>query len=167
VLLVVGGQGRKVGKTSVVSALIRATPEVSWTAVKITAHRHVERPDLGDTARFLEAGAARALLLEASAADVASFLEAGENVICESNRTAGLVRPDCCVLVVDPSREEWKESARNLAARADALVLTAEGALPAWLDAKPMFRVTPPTWSSAVLIEFVRERLSRACATGT
>jgi hypothetical protein len=168
VLLVVGGQSRKVGKTSVVAGLIRATAELCWTAVKIAGHRHFEEPGRGDTVRFLEAGAARALLLGPSAAGMASLLATGENVICESNRIGGNVRPDGRLLVIDPSREDWKESARSLAASADALVVTGAGEPPAWLGSKPMFRVEPPEWISAALVGFVRERLSRpASATET
>jgi len=37
-LVVVGGQGRKVGKTSVISGLIRGLPTLAWTAVKISHH---------------------------------------------------------------------------------------------------------------------------------
>jgi hypothetical protein len=168
VLLVVGGQSRKVGKTSVMTGLIRATAQLRWTAVKIAGHPHFEEPCRGDTARFLEAGAARALLLGPSFAGMTALLETGENVICESNRVGGIVRPDCRLLVIDPSREEWKESARNLAASADALVVTGAGEPPAWLGSKPLFRVAPPEWISAVLVGFVLERLSRpASATET
>ena len=167
-LLVVGGQSRKVGKTSVVAGLIRATAQLGWTAVKLAGHRHFEEPGQGDTARFLAAGAARALLLGPSFAGMAGLLETGENVICESNRVGGNVRPDCRLLVIDPSREEWKESARNLAASADALVVTGAGEPPVWLGSKPLFRVAPPEWSSDALFAFVLERLSRpASSTGT
>jgi hypothetical protein len=161
VLLVVGGQSRKVGKTSVVAGLIRATPQLCWTAVKIAGHRHFEEPGRGDTSRFLEAGSARALLLGPSFDGMAALLETGENVICESNRVGGNVRPDCRLLVIDPSREEWKKSARSLAATADALVATGAGEPPAWLGSKPLFRVAPPEWISAALVGFVLERLSR------
>ena len=167
-LLVVGGQSRKVGKTSVVAGLIRATPELCWTAVKIAGHRHIEKPGRGDTARFLEAGAARALLLGPSFAGMEALLVSGGNVICESSRIGGNVRPDCRLLVIDPSREEWKESARSLGASADALVVTGAGEPPVWLGSKPLFRVAPPEWTSAALVGFVLERLSRpASATET
>ena len=39
-IVVVGGHSRKVGKTSVVSALIRDLPEYRWTAIKISSHAH-------------------------------------------------------------------------------------------------------------------------------
>jgi hypothetical protein len=85
--IVVGGQSRDVGKTSVVAAIIAALPQLGWTAVKITQHGHgicsrsgepcgcaVTAPDCPyaldeeldaagstDTSRFLRAGARRSL----------------------------------------------------------------------------------------------------------
>jgi hypothetical protein len=84
-LIVVGGQSRNLGKTSLVAGLIAAMPEAGWTAVKITQFGHgvcsvngkschcavdehrwaiTEEHDRGgktDTSRFLVAGAARSL----------------------------------------------------------------------------------------------------------
>jgi len=84
-ILVIGGQSRSVGKTSVVAGLIARMPELRWTAFKITQYGHgfctadgqpcqcqtadscvsltAERDaDSGtDTSRFLAAGAARSL----------------------------------------------------------------------------------------------------------
>ncbi len=84
-LIVVGGQSRKVGKTSVVAGLISALREYEWLAAKVTQHGHevcsrnggrcdcvtadhaaaitAERDRSGgsDTSRFLVAGAARSL----------------------------------------------------------------------------------------------------------
>ncbi len=85
--VVVGGQSRDVGKTSVVAAIIAALPQLGWTAVKITQHGHgicsrsgepcgcaITAPDCpyaieeecdaagrSDTSRFLRAGARRSL----------------------------------------------------------------------------------------------------------
>ncbi len=39
-IVIIGGQARNVGKTSVVCALIAAMPERRWTAVKITQFGH-------------------------------------------------------------------------------------------------------------------------------
>ena len=44
-IVVVGGQSRNVGKTSLVANLIKAVPERRWTAVKITQHEHDLPPD--------------------------------------------------------------------------------------------------------------------------
>jgi molybdopterin-guanine dinucleotide biosynthesis protein len=84
-VVVVGGHSRSVGKTSVVAGLVRAMPEMRWTAVKITQYGHgicsangeacdcqtadhraaisVERDAASgtDTSRYLAAGAERSL----------------------------------------------------------------------------------------------------------
>jgi hypothetical protein len=84
-MVVVGGNSRDIGKTSVVAGLIRALPHRNWTAVKLTQFGHgicsidsqecdcapgehpfaiqEERDRSGrtDTSRFLVAGARRAL----------------------------------------------------------------------------------------------------------
>ena len=84
-MVMVGGHTRNIGKTSVVEGIIKAMPEIKWTAVKITQFGHgvcsvngescecataehqfsitTERQlDSGtDTARFLAAGATRSL----------------------------------------------------------------------------------------------------------
>jgi hypothetical protein len=80
-IIVIGGNSRKVGKTSVVAGLIAALPAFHWTALKITEHRHgvcsahgeacdcdsadyswaiseeTDRSGESDTSRFLVAGA--------------------------------------------------------------------------------------------------------------
>jgi len=82
-IVVVGGQTRNIGKTSVIAGLIAASPELQWTAFKITQFGHgicsangkpcdcetgphtiaiSEERDLTtgtDSARFLAAGAVR------------------------------------------------------------------------------------------------------------
>src|SRR5437764_2027453 len=84
-LIVVGGQSRNLGKTSLVAGLIAAMAECGWTAVKITQFGHGvcsvngkachcavdehrwaiteerDRSGKSDTSRFLVAGAARSL----------------------------------------------------------------------------------------------------------
>jgi len=88
-LVVVGGQARKVGKTSVIADLIRGLKMFSWTAVKVSSHAeesgsqdarasdelpaHLDfllseesNPQgHGDTSLYLAAGARRALWLRA------------------------------------------------------------------------------------------------------
>jgi len=83
-VIVIGGQSRSVGKTSVVAGLIAALPEYHWTAFKITQYGHGicsrdgaacdcatadhawaiseenSRSGGSDTSRFLQAGAERA-----------------------------------------------------------------------------------------------------------
>jgi hypothetical protein len=100
--VVVGGQSRVVGKTSVVAAIIAALPQLGWTAVKITQFGHgicsrsgeacgcaVTAPDCPyaideerdasgrtDTSRFLRAGARRALWVRTPIHALASAMPA-------------------------------------------------------------------------------------------
>jgi hypothetical protein len=97
-LVVVGGQGRKVGKTSVIAGLVRGLNSLAWTAVKISHHggdadsqdtpsaddfpAHLdflwsEEKDPnghGDTSRYLTAGARRALWVRARGGTLAQAL---------------------------------------------------------------------------------------------
>jgi hypothetical protein len=87
-LVVVGGQCRRVGKTSLVVDLIRVFPDYRWSAVKITPYTELGCPVNGascecaadqhtvairqensassehDTGRYLEAGAAKAIWVQ-------------------------------------------------------------------------------------------------------
>lgn len=71
-VIVVGGGGRGAGKTALVCGLMRALPEIAWTAIKVTTHEHgkatpiweeTEPGEGSDTGRYLAAGARRALLV--------------------------------------------------------------------------------------------------------
>ncbi len=83
-IVVVGGSTKDIGKTALVCAIISALPDFNWTAVKITGHSYELGPFLSrlaaedsdptvweemnpgqetDTARYLAAGARRALLV--------------------------------------------------------------------------------------------------------
>lgn len=97
-ILVIGGNTRNIGKTSVVAGLIAALPERRWTAFKITQFGHgvcsangepcdcetaehalavtEERdPASGtDSSRYLAAGAARALWVRTRQGDLASAM---------------------------------------------------------------------------------------------
>lgn len=110
-ILAVGGSGRKVGKTSAIEALLRATPEGRWLAVKISGHAHgahgwdldrQETPDAGtDSGRFLAAGAVEAWwlrcapgrLVEALPA-LRSLIDRFENAVLESNSITALLSAD-------------------------------------------------------------------------
>jgi hypothetical protein len=87
-LIVVGGQCRKVGKTTLIVDIIQATPNLRWTAVKITPHADAHCPVNGrdcncsdtehtfsireeldrsgrtGTSRYLAAGAQRSLWVQ-------------------------------------------------------------------------------------------------------
>jgi molybdopterin-guanine dinucleotide biosynthesis protein len=116
-IVVVAGQWRKAGKTTVVCEIIAATREANWSAVKVTPEKHVAA-DGGDTARYIAAGAAAAYLIEGSAL---AELPAAENLLVESNAILAQVDPDL-VVFVEADHGEWKASARDAATRADYIV---------------------------------------------
>jgi hypothetical protein len=120
-IIVVGGSNRSVGKTALVCGLIAALPEFRWTAVKITADDHGQPKPIWeeatagqetDTARYLAAGAVRALLATPTqrghppAPDFPPMLNElwprfgrGTNLIFESNSVVHYVRADLCLLI--------------------------------------------------------------------
>jgi hypothetical protein len=101
------------------------------------------RADTGtDSARFLAAGAKRSLwlrtkqgylaeglpLLRDALREIAEHADGAENraVILESNSLMQFVKPSLYFAVIDPQREDFKESAQIALDRAHALVLRGE-----------------------------------------
>jgi hypothetical protein len=139
----VGGQCSGVGKTALIVDIVRAMPEKKWTAVKITPHEEggVPKRDMfsiqeeasrrrrWDTSRFLRAGAVRALWVQTRVGRLRQALSALEkelegsvNVIMESDAVMRYWKPDLFVMVLDPRRADFKESARSAIGVADVLV---------------------------------------------
>lgn len=191
-VVVVGGQSRNIGKTSVVAALIARLPEFRWTAFKITQYGHgfctadgkpcqcqtedscvsvtAERdPASGtDTSRFLAAGAARSLwvrtrvgMLAEAMPRIRQELAAAENAILESNSILDFIEPDLYLTVLDSTVADWKDSARRMLTRADAVLLTA-GAQPdlQFPPGTPQFVIAPPDYMSDEIVKFIRSRLA-------
>lgn len=99
-LVVVGGHTRNIGKTSVICSLIRATPHLAWTAIKITQYGHgvcskdgescecalpdhpfalqqeKESDTRTDTSRYLAAGARRSYWARTAAGNLGEALPA-------------------------------------------------------------------------------------------
>jgi molybdopterin-guanine dinucleotide biosynthesis protein len=160
-LIVVGGHTRSIGKTQLVCDLIAALPSANWLAGKITQYGHGVCATNGhdcdcaptehivamdwessstsgtDSARFLEAGAARSFWLrtkqgylaegmsqlrEALASAGNSGAGDGLNVIVESNSLLQFVKPSLYVTVFDATRDDFKDSARRMLDRADVFV---------------------------------------------
>lgn len=147
--VVVGGSRKDVGKTGLVCAVIAALPDFNWTAVKITGHDYAnaDTPDrknhaplpiiheetqagLGtDTARYLAAGAKRALLVTRSGEkvpiqEISVALGDDRNVIFESNRIAEYLKPDLCLALTGD--DENKPSFKRLLENAHAVVRAGE-----------------------------------------
>jgi hypothetical protein len=184
VILVVGAHSRNVGKTSVACAIMRSTPQLQWTAIKISSNRSglVDAPcwsreafvsGQNDTGRYLSAGARSAWWLRATNGQLPaalprllSLIQSAPNVLIESNRIVDLLQPDCYLLTLDLSVEDFKDSAHRLAPRADGLVFVDRGGgEPSWaktllpkLESQPRFRVTPPDYASREIITEIRQR---------
>jgi len=153
-VIVVGGQTKHVGKTTLICNIIAAFPALRWTAVKISSHQHAtencvvlkERAgwrilqqnrtaDHSDTARFLESGADRALLLQTenyslkeACSWLASEISPATVVIVESASAAEFLRHDLLLLVLSADQTDFKTSAEELLARADVFVRRGQGA---------------------------------------
>jgi hypothetical protein len=149
-----------------------ATADHSWAI----SEEH-DRSGESDTSRFLVAGARRALWLRTEQGRLAEAMptlrrriEAEHNVIVESNSILKFVRPDLYLTVLDPATADFKTSAREFLDRANAAILHAQ-AETAWQDvslkpvaARPVFRITPPPYVTAEIVEFVRGRLQERVA---
>jgi hypothetical protein len=143
-IVVVGGSSKDIGKTALVCAIISALRDFNWTAVKITAHTYDTAPmDLAaqiptireetiagqatDTARYLAAGARRALLVtrhgDAVPMDeIRGALGNDRNILFESNRIIDAVQPDVCIALIGGSGTEIKPSFLTFLRKADAVV---------------------------------------------
>lgn len=153
-IVVVGGSGRSVGKTTLMCGLIAAMPELEWVAVKITSDVHApEQPvweegtagEETDTARYLAAGARRAFLLTAAVnATMQTALDElwrhaprEANMIFESNRVLDFIKPDVCLVVRGAvSQVDAKASFEAAMRRADAILVHSQTGAPAALGSE-------------------------------
>lgn len=148
-LIVVGGQASKIGKTSVVTAILRRFSEFPWTAVKTTPHRHrpsrcelvvaadewriwkqISASSDSDTGRFLAAGAKTALLLQAenpemsiATAALQHELAGCSHVIVESSRIVEHIRPDLFLMLLSVDHKDEKPLSDIRIGKADILLL--------------------------------------------
>lgn len=155
-LVVVGAHSRKTGKTSVVCAIIAATRDLDWTAVKISPHDHsTDGAPARDTARYLDAGAVASHFAGKWRPELA-----GRNTIVESNSVLDDVEPTLFVMVLDYAILDFKESARRHLGRACALVIIDRpGLSPPWpfaLPPVPRFVVSPADYRSPGLADLIR-----------
>lgn len=183
-VIAVSGHSRKVGKTSIVEGLIAALPEYDWTALKVSSHRHyvdsvkdyvvseeTSRDGETDTSRFLGAGARRAFWIRAERIEAAipaiqAIINDSQYVAIEGNRVLDFINVDFSILVLNGGGVEFKESARGILHRADALVLIGENAATVeweyFLETTPKntlrFRTSDPKIFPQALKELLRFR---------
>ncbi|HTH52447.1 MAG TPA: hypothetical protein VL495_00770 [Edaphobacter sp.] len=127
-----------------------------------------------DTSRYLAAGAVRSLWVRTRMGDLAEAmprirkeLERAENAVIESNSILRFLRPDLYLSVLDPTVEDFKDSARFYLDRADA-VLVPEGTLgrPGWkgvslklVENTPILAMRPPKYVTEEILSFVLGQL--------
>lgn len=187
-VLVIGGSTKDVGKTALVCGVIAALHEFQWTAVKITGHDYqpanpgtsqagIRKPTIWeetsagadtDTARYLAAGARRALLVTRYESDVAideirQVLGADRNVIFESNRIIDAVKADVCLALLGRAGMDIKPSFHGLLCTADAVVSMVgdEGRIAYSPAGIRRFELQSPDRPSPEMVSWLRERLSR------
>jgi molybdopterin-guanine dinucleotide biosynthesis protein len=133
-----------------------------------------DRSGKSDTSRFLLAGAQRSLWVRTKQGFLAEAMpslrkriEGAGNVIMESNSVIKFLRPDVYFSVLDYETADFKASAREFLDRADAILLHTSGTRPQWNDVslkllagKAVFRITPPDYVTAEIVEWVRQRIS-------
>jgi hypothetical protein len=203
-VVVVGGHSRNVGKTSAVAGLIARLKHRNWLAMKITQFGHgfctangepcdcqtdehtvafsFERPGTPnydattDTARFLTAGAVKALWVRTRIGNLAPAMPrirkeiaAAENIIIESNSIMGFFKPDLYLSVLDHGTADFKESARLFLDRAGAILLRQDSQRlePNWrgvslklVEGVPQFLIQAPEYMTDEVAAFVDQRLS-------
>ncbi len=183
-LVVVGGQSRSVGKTSLACSLIRATPEYDWTAVKIAQFGHgicsadgkpcdcavddpehpfaltVERDREGrsDTSRLLAAGASEALWLRVAQGRLADAMPLLRERLV--GREYVLIESNSVVDYLEPDVYVSVVDDRVADFKPSARrLLDRADAIASVAGADGHFAVEPPDYCSAELAAFVRARL--------
>jgi hypothetical protein len=135
-----------------------------------------DRGGESDTSRFLLAGAARAFWVRTEQGRLAEAmpalrqrLERSRYVMVESNSVLKFMRPDLYLTVLDPGTEDFKNSAREFLDRAGAVILhdASKTGSSAWqgvslkpVAERPVFRITPPPYVTAEIVEFVRSSVA-------
>lgn len=150
-----------------------ATADHSWA---ISEER--DRSGDSDTSRFLIAGAAQTFWVRTEQGRLAEAMPAlrqrlagARNVIIESNSVLKFLKPDLYLTVLDPSTADFKTSAREFLDRASAVIMHETSDSPEWqsVSLKPVaglrvFRISPPLYITAEIVEFVRASLGERVA---
>ena len=133
-----------------------------------------DRSGKSDSSRFLLSGAKQAFWVRTEQGRLHEALPAierkiadAENAILESNSILQFIRPDLYITVLDPATEDFKSSAQTYLELADAIILHNVNGSGRWNSAalaststRPVFRITPPPYVNADLVEFVTRRLT-------
>src|SRR5579862_1857015 len=132
-----------------------------------------DRSGDSDTSRFLVAGAQSAWWVRTEQGRLAEAmprirekLSGVKNAILESNSILKFIHPDLYLTILDPRTVDFKKSAKQFLADADAVILhesTGNGSAWAGILLKhlkvPTFRIHPPPYVTAEIASFVKARL--------
>ena len=136
-----------------------------------------DRSGKSDTSRFLVAGARRALwvrvrmgMLETVLPALRQAIAGEDSVILESNSILRFYQPNVYLTVLDPTRQDFKESAREFLDRADGILVVGDGlGQPAWegiardvIGRKRIFFISSGQYVPPKVASFVEERLTVA-----
>ena len=141
-----------------------------------------DRSGDSDTSRFLIAGAEQAWWVRTEQGRLADamprvqkILADAENAIVESNSLLNFLDPDLYLTIIDPATADFKKSALRFLARADALILhdvrngrnkgnaSVHHSIPVSAS-KPTFRIQPPPYVTAEIVNFLKSRIPPAVA---
>jgi hypothetical protein len=145
-----------------------ATDDHSWAM-----NEERDRSGESDSSRFLLAGAVQSLwvrtrqgMLAEAMPRLRKELAGAENAILESNSVMRFLRPDFYLTVLDAANPDFKASAKEFLDRADAVIMHDGSGEAAWekvslkpVAGKPIFRITPPPYVTAELVDFVRKKI--------
>jgi hypothetical protein len=188
-IVVIGGQSRDVGKTSVVAGIIAALPSYNWTAFKVTQFGHgrcsldgkpcscatdnrcwaitEEKDPAGrsDTSRFLAAGAKRSFWVRTEQGRLAEALPVLGRRLAESENA--IIESNSIVEFIEPDLyiTVLDPAVQDFKTSAQRLLERADAVvLPeaaVWQSSKPGFRIRPPEYVTREVVMFVSERLAR------
>jgi hypothetical protein len=131
-----------------------------------------DRSGESDTSRFLVAGADRVFWVRTRIGELAPAMprirqitESSTNVIIESNSIMKFIRPDLYLTVLNPTNEDFKDSARFFLDRANAILMH-DAANVAWTNVslrpvmeRPAFNISEGNYVTPEIVDFVRQRL--------
>jgi hypothetical protein len=187
-IIVIGGQSRDVGKTSVVAGLIAALPEYNWTAFKITQFGHgrcsldgkacgcatedrcwaiTEEKDAAgasDTSRFLAAGAKRSFWVRTEQGRLAEALPVLRRRIAESQNA--IIESNSIVEFIKPDlyMTVLDPGVSDFKSSAQRFMEHADAVLlpgaAVWETSERTFRIRPPEYLTREVVAFVSERLA-------
>jgi len=189
-IVVVGGQTRNIGKTSVVAGLIARIPELHWTAFKITQFGHgfctadgkpcacqtldacvavtVEREAASgtDSSRFVAAGAARSLWVRTRIGALAEAMPRIRHELAAAENAIFESNSVLEFLQPDLYLTLVDPAAADFKESARRFLdradalLIAGGESPLGPEEKPRFRLQAPEYVTDQLVAFVRKRLA-------